>query len=126
MQLVDSSTETKSSLIPAIRKYRERTGASLPEAKRETERYRDNPGAYALEVAEAEGEKEKIREAVQQIGDLAEVYEAVNAPLLRQSRPSFSSRRELVENHRLFRDRVTGILVDLLGSTRIAESSDVG
>jgi hypothetical protein len=102
------------SIISAIRKYRARTGASLPDAKQETERYRDNPGAYELEVENASGQEEKIREAARQIGDIAEVYEAVNAPLLRKRNPTLNSRYELIENHRIFRGKVAKILADLL------------
>jgi hypothetical protein len=102
------------SLISAIKEYRERTGASLSDAKREVDRYRDNPGAYELEVEKASGQEEKIQKAVQQIGDIAEIYEAVNAPLLRKRAPTFNSRYELTENHRIFRGKVAAILAGLL------------
>ena len=104
------------SIIPALKKYKERTGVSLPDAKREVERYRDNPGAYELEVENASGQEGKIRKAVRQIGDIAEVYEAVNAPLLRKRTPTLNSRYELIENHRIFRGKVAAILAGLLES----------
>lgn len=107
--------ELNGRIISAIKAYRDRTGASLQEAKLEVERFRDNPEAYEAEENDQEQRRRDLERYVHEIILEVEVLEHLDAPILMSTNKSRSDILTMQYNKQIFINHLAYILAPVFG-----------
>lgn len=74
--------ELNGSIIPAIRSYRNRTDASLEDAKNEVYRFQENPEAYEAEESDQEQRRRDLERCVKDIRLEVDIFAHMSADFM--------------------------------------------